>query len=195
MNNLSRRTILSALAVLPVLPLPAFALTEDQAKTFVQQMAADIEKTVNSGKSDSAMFQAFEQLLDKYADMDVVARFALGPAARSASASEISAYTAAFKSYISRKYGARFREFIGGDISVTGARTDKRAVIVSARATVPSQSAVAVDFHVSNQSNKVFNVILEGVNLLTTERTEIGALLDQQGGSMSKLTSALKSRS
>nr|WP_172327126.1 ABC transporter substrate-binding protein [Mangrovicoccus sp. HB161399] len=175
--------------------LPALSLTQDQAVAFVQGMAADIEKTINSGKSDAQMYQAFEQLMNKYADMDVIARFALGPAARTASSSEMSGYTAAFRTYLSKKYGARFREFIGGDIQVQGSRTDKRAVIVSAKAKPKGQAAVAVDFHVSDRSGKVFNVILEGVNLLTTERTEITSLLDQQGGSIPKLTAELKKRS
>ncbi|WP_240722352.1 phospholipid-binding protein MlaC [Poseidonocella sp. HB161398] len=198
MNDLSRRTVLSGLAgtaALALLAGPALALTEDQAVTFVKGMAADIEKTINSGRSDAQMFQEFEKLLNKYADMDVIARFALGPAARTASSGDMSAYTAAFRGYLSKKYGSRFREFIGGDIRVQGARTDKRAVIVNARAVPKGQSAVAVEFHVSDRSGKVFNVVLEGINLLTTERTEITSLLDQQGGSMSKLTAELKKRS
>ncbi|MBE3640395.1 ABC transporter substrate-binding protein [Mangrovicoccus sp. HB182678] len=186
---------LTGTAVLATLSGPALALTEDQAVSYVQSMAADIEKTINSGRSDAQMYKAFEQLLNQYADMDTIARFALGPAARSASSGELSAYTAAFRTYLSKKYGARFREFIGGDIQVQGARKDKRAVIVSARAKPRGQSAVAVDFHVSDRNGKVFNVILEGVNLLTTERTEITSLLDQQGGSISNLTAELKRRS
>ncbi|WP_330999036.1 MlaC/ttg2D family ABC transporter substrate-binding protein [Mangrovicoccus algicola] len=198
MIDLSRRAMLAGLtgtAVLATLSGPALALTEDQAVSYVQSMAADIEKTINSGRSDAQMYKAFEQLLNQYADMDTIARFALGPAARSASSGELSAYTAAFRTYLSKKYGARFREFIGGDIQVQGARKDKRAVIVSARAKPRGQSAVAVDFHVSDRNGKVFNVILEGVNLLTTERTEITSLLDQQGGSISNLTAELKRRS
>ncbi|WP_236638410.1 MlaC/ttg2D family ABC transporter substrate-binding protein [Mangrovicoccus ximenensis] len=197
MNDLSRRAVLAGLtgsAALAAFSAPALALTEDQAVAFVRDMAADIEKTINSGRSEAQMYQAFEKLMNKYADMDVIARFALGPAARSASSSELSSYSAAFRGYLSKKYGARFREFIGGDIEVRGARTDKRAVIVSARAKPKGQAAVAVDFHVSDRSGKVFNVILEGVNLLTTERTEITSLLDQQGGSLSKLTAELNRR-
>ena len=38
-----------------------------------------------------------------------------------------------------------------------------------------------------------FNLIIEGVNMLAAERTEIGAMLDQAGGSIPGLTKTLKS--
>lgn len=193
-TNTTRRSVLGAIAVLPFVGLPAFALTESQATDLVEKMSADIEKTVNSGRPDSVMFKEFGKLMDKYADMGIIAQFSLGPAARSASSSELRAYTSAFKGYIAKKYGQRFREFIGGEIKVKSARADKRGVVVQAQAVIRGSSPVAVDFHTSDRSGspKVFNVVIEGINLLTTERTEIGALLDKQGGSMSKLTAELK---
>jgi len=38
-----------------------------------------------------------------------------------------------------------------------------------------------------------FNIIIEGINMLASERTEVGALLDANGGDMTKLIAALKS--
>ena len=38
----------------------------------------------------------------------------------------------------------------------------------------------------------MFNLVIEGVNMLTTERTEVGAMLDQAGGSVPKLTDRMK---
>lgn len=192
--NSSRRTLLAALGALPLMSLPAWALTDAQAEALIQNMTADIVKTINSGKSEAAMYREFEALMDRYADMNVIARSSLGPAARSASSGELRAYTAAYKTYVSRKYGKRFREFIGGRIEVTGAKTLGKEVQVQARAILKGQSPIAVDFRTSDRSGspKVFDVVIEGISLLATERTEIGAMLDQQGGSISKLTAQLK---
>ena len=68
------------------------------------------------------MIRDFERMLARYADMPVIAQSVLGPPARSASRSELRAFTEAFQGYIARKYGRRFREFIGGTITVTGSR-------------------------------------------------------------------------
>ena len=48
-------------------------------------------------------------------------------------------------------------------------------------------------FHVSDRSGRplFFNMFIEGINLLLTERTEVGALLDRNGGDIDAMISAL----
>ncbi|MEM8553345.1 MAG: ABC transporter substrate-binding protein [Pseudomonadota bacterium] len=198
MTNLTRRHVMAGLVTLPVLTGGAAqALTDAEAMALVQRMADDITTTINSGKADAAMFRDFERLLERYADMNIIARSSLGPAARSVNGRDFNRYQAAFQTYVSKKYGARFREFIGGELEVRRAREVGRATVVDTRARLRGQSPIAVEFHVSDRSGsaKVFNVVIEGINLLTTERTEITTLLDQQGGSISALTEELKRRS
>lgn len=193
--TLTRRHLIAGLAVLALAPAPALALSTATAQSLVTSLVAEIQTTVNSGKSNAAVYRAFESIFERYADVPTIARFALGPAARTASPAELSAFTNAFSTYISRKYGQRFQEFIGGTVTVKNARPDKNGiVVVQSVANLKNESPFAVDFHVSDRSGsaKVFNVIIEGVNMLTTERTEIGALLDQSGGSVPKLTQRLK---
>lgn len=198
MNDLlmTRRGVLGALTATAVLPSVAFAATSPAAaQALVNKMVGDVQKAINSGQSEARMIRDFEKLFKRYADVPTIARFSLGVAARSASKSELRAYTDAFSGYFARKYGRRFNEFRGGTVEVTRARPDRKITVVDAVAKVPGRSNVKVEFHVSDRSgsDKVFNVVLEGINMLTTERTEIGALLDQSGGSISKLTQRLKS--
>ena len=49
-------------------------------------------------------------------------------------------------------------------------------------------------WHVSDKSGKnlFFNIIIEGVNMLTSERTEVGAMLDKRKGDIDKLIADLK---
>ena len=117
--TLSRRAFAAGLATLGALAaMPAFALTADGAKTLVDKTVGDINAIINSGKSEGAMLKDFEKLFARYADVPAIGRSVLGTAARSASKGQLSAYTKAFQGYISRKYGRRFREFIGGRIEV-----------------------------------------------------------------------------
>jgi phospholipid transport system substrate-binding protein len=105
----------------------------------------------------------------------------------------MSAYTKAFQGYISRKYGKRFREFIGGRIEVTDARPVKSFYEVISIARLQGQAPFEVRWHVSDKSGKdlFFNLIIEGVNMLASERAEVGALLDRAGGSVAGLAEAL----
>lgn len=176
------------------LPLPAAALTVDQARALVGRAIADVNKTINSGRSATAMYGDFEAIFARYADVPTIARSALGPAARSASSAQMTAFTAAYRGYMARKYGARFREFIGGEIEVTDARAIKSYFEVMSIAKLRGQAPFDVRWHVSDRSGKdlFFNIIIEGVNMLASERTEIGAMLDRQRGNIDGLIEDLK---
>ena len=174
--------------------LPVRALTVDQARQLVDKLIADINATINSGKSEQAMFGDFEQIFVTYADVATIARSALGPASKQASAGQMSAFTKAYQGYISRKYGRRFREFIGGRIEVTDARPIKSYFEVISVAHLQGEAPFDLRWHVSDKSgrNLFFNIIIEGVNMLASERTEVGALLDKNGGDMDRLIAQLK---
>lgn len=196
-TTLSRRgfglTLAAATAAM-MAPLPAFALTAEAAKTLVDKTVADINSIINSGKSEGAMLKDFEKLFTRYADVPTIARSVLGTAARSASKGQLSAYTKAFQGYLARKYGRRFREFEGGQIDVAEARAVKSYYEVISTARLKGEAPFEVRWHVSDKSGKdlFFNIIIEGVNMLASERTEMGALLDQRGGDLDRLIADLK---
>jgi phospholipid transport system substrate-binding protein len=173
--------------------LPVRALTVDQARQLVDKLIADINATINSGQSEEAMFGDFEQIFVTYADVATIARSALGPASKSASAGQMAAFTKAYQGYISRKYGRRFREFIGGKIEVMDARPYKSYYEVISTATLQGSAPFDLRWWVGDKSGRslFFNIIIEGVNMLASERTEIGAILDQNGGDVDKLVAAL----
>ena len=104
------------------------------------------------------------------------------------------AFSKAFQGYISRKYGKRFREFIGGKLEVTGVKRVKKWYEVSTIAYLKGQSPFEVTFLVSDRSGRdlFFNMFIEGVNLLLTERTEIGAILDRNKGDIDALIAELE---
>lgn len=173
--------------------LPVRALNTDQARALIDTVVAEVNSVINSGKSESAMFKDFEQIFADYADVPTIARSALGVASKSASASQMTAFTKAFRGYISRKYGRRFREFIGGAIEVREAREVPNGIEVETTAILQGQSPFRVDFQVSDRSGEVlfFNIIIEGINMLLSERTEVQAMLDARGGNLDQLIAEL----
>ncbi len=186
---------LAASVAMLALARPGLALTAEAAKALVDKTVGDINSIINSGKSESAMLKDFERLFARYADVPTIARSVLGTAARSASRAQLSAYTRAFQGYISRKYGRRFREFQGGRIDVAEARAVKSYYEVISTARLQGQAPFEVRWHVSDKSGKslFFNIIIEGVNMLASERTEMGALLDQRRGDLDRLIADLQS--
>lgn len=196
-NPLSRRTLLTAGAaagLIAALPQPALALTEARARGLIDQVVGDINRVINSGNSQSAMINEFERIFGRYADVNIIARSTLGADSRRASAAQMRAFTDAFEGYIARKYGKRFREFIGGKIEVTGVRQVKSWHEVRAQVFLRGSSPFEVLFLVSDRSGRdlFFDLVIEGVSLRLSERTEIGAMLDRNGGSIDGLVNDLR---
>ena len=56
------------------------------------------------------------------------------------------------------------------------------------------QAPFDVTFFVSDKTGKpvFYNMYIEGINMLLSERTEIGAILDKNGGSIDKMIKRLK---
>lgn len=197
MNSIiDRRNLLAAAggaAVAAAWGGPVLALSEAGARQLVDQLVADINRVIASGKSEGAMIRDFEGIFARYADVPIMARYVLGPDARRLNGSQMGAFTQAFQGYIAKKYGRRFREFIGGEVIVRSTRQIKAGYEIRATADLQGQAPFQVSFLVSDKSgrSKFFNLYVEGVNMLLTERTEIGALLDRNGGDVNKLIAAL----
>jgi len=167
-SDTSRRSVLLtglAMSGAVVAPLPLHALTEQRARTLVDQVVRDINSVIASGRSLSAMINEFENIFTRYADVNIIARSTLGADARRASGAQLRAYTDAFRGYVARKYGKRFNEFRGGRIEVNSVRQVKSWHEVKSTAYLPGESPFEVSFLVSDRSgqDKFFDMIIEGI--------------------------------
>ena len=196
MPNDRRRflTLFGGAAALSLAPLRGWSLDANQARALIDTALGEVYRVINSGQPPARMYRDFEAIFVRYADVDVIARSALGPAARQADPGALAAYTQAFQGYIGRKYGKRFREFVGSRIEVTGARPLKSFYAVTSVAYLNGRAPMEVEWHVSDKSgrDKFFNIIIEGVNMLASERAEISAMLTARRGDLEALTADLQ---
>lgn len=198
-NMLTRRSTIAGIfagffAGASGLPTAAPALTESEASRLVGALIGEINAVIDSGKSESAMYRDFERIFSRYSDTSYIAAYTLGNDGRMASSAQKRAYSEAFESYVARKYGKRFREFIGGRLEVTGVKKVKKWYEVSCVAHLRGEAPFEVTFLVSDRGGQplFFNLYIEGINMLLTERTEIGSMLDKRRGDLDKLVADLK---
>lgn len=197
-TKLTRRNMmLGSGATLAVVPFasPALALSNGQASTHVDKVVAAINKVIASGKSESGMIKDFEKIFVRYSDVNYLASYALGVEGRRASSGQKRAFTKNFQGYIARKYGKQFRAFIGGKLVVKNSKTVKNHVEVKSVAHLKGHAPFDVTFFVSDKTGKVlfYNMFIEGISLLLTERTEIGSMLDRRKGNLDALIKDMKS--
>ena len=192
----SRRLFLMASICALCRPEVAISSQQDAAVKVVDKAVLDINQIINSGDTEGNMLRSFEKVFNAYADVPTIAKYALGRDARTASEVQINDYTEAFSSYFATKYGKRFREFIGGKIEIVNVEKARKYYMVNTIAHMPAYEPFDVDFLVSDQKGRplIFNLIIEGVNMLLAERQEIGALLDRNSGRIEALIGDLRSQ-
>ncbi|RVT87330.1 ABC transporter substrate-binding protein [Rhodobacteraceae bacterium CCMM004] len=191
----TRRALLTgAAAAALTAATPLRALTTPQAQALVQALVDEINAVIASGRSREAMYREFERIFVRYADVPTIARTTLGPDARALSPAQMRDFTAAFQGYIARKYGSRFREWVGGRIEVQGARKVKSFYEVRSVAVLRGRSPFDLTFLVSDRSgqDRFFDMLIQGVSLLKSERAEIGAMFDRRRGDIAALTADLR---
>lgn len=196
MMQLSRRTLLAtglSAGAVALAPMRAHALTTEQAVALVDRAATDIYAVIESGRPEAQLYADFERIFDRYADTRYIAGYALGADARRATPDQVNRFIAAFRVYVARKYGSRFREFIGGQLQITGATPNQNWIEVSTVTQLQGRAPLRADFHCSDRPGRpvFFNLIIEGVNMLVQERQELGAMLDRRGGNIDQLIADL----
>jgi phospholipid transport system substrate-binding protein len=112
---------------------------------------------------------------------------------KSATTAQQKAYTKAFRGYVSRKYGKRFREFIGSEIKVVSARKVKSGVLVKSIVKFQGSEPFVVEWQVFERNGKqqMFDLYIEGISMIKSERDEVGSMLDKSGGKIDKLITKL----
>jgi phospholipid transport system substrate-binding protein len=173
---------------------PAAALSIDAARDFVSETVDELFAIARAGGAVPDQRRAFRALLERRMAVDAVARTCLGVAWRSASPAQQTAYLDAFKHYVSIKYGSRFDEFGSARLEIVQARDfGDRGVVVESRGTLPNGESAVVEWGVSDRSGRVLisNIVVEGVSLVTSEREQIGAMLEKNRGNVDGLIADL----
>src|SRR5499427_10507721 len=194
-----RRCLLTTLFVLianatsaappPVNPADAVA--------FMNQLWSRAAELLNN-KADPAMRQArFRQLFHEDFDCDGIARFVLGRYWRSASAEERGEFTKLFEDYVVFVYTARLANFGGQTFKIRGSRSDGDGVIVSTDVISPgSTSPLRMDWRLVNDNGayKINDVIIEGISMAVTQRSEFASIIQRNGGQLGGLIAMMREK-
>ncbi len=177
-------------------PRSTLALTiaadTESAKKFVDKMAqTGIGFLGNEGLSDEQRTAEFRKLLNANFDMATIGRFALGRNWKVATPAQQAEYQKLFKSMIVKIYSRRFKDYNGQKLEVTAARADGETdVIVSSSIIPPNGQKVSVDWRVRN--NKVVDILVEGVSMALTQRSDFASVIQRGGGSVEVLLEHLR---
>lgn len=167
------------------------------AENFIQDLGnKGIQSLTGKDLSETERRKRFEGLFVGAFDYDRIGKFVLGRFRGQVNADDMKEYLSLFKDMVVRVYAARFGEYNNETFKVSGSRVvDKKVdtMIVSSKIIRPNDSKIALEWHMYPTKTgdfKIFDVVVEGVSMALTQRSEFSGIL-QQGG-IKKLIEELK---
>lgn len=171
-------------------------LTKD-ARAFIQSVAdrgigflSDKNATLEKQKS------AFRQLLRDSFDLPTIGRFALGKYWRVATPAERAEYQKLFERMVVDIYAERFATYDGQALTIIAAKDagENDAMVTTEIVPTDGSEKIKVDWRVRKSSAgfKVVDVVVEGVSMGVTQRSDFAAVIGRGGGDISVLLDHLK---
>ena len=139
----------------------------------------------------------FHQLLQQDFDIPGMARFVLGPYWRVASEPQKEEFRRLFEDYIVRIYSQRFALYHGEALEVTGSRSGPGGAIVTSEIVRPAGGPpIKVEWRLGTQDGlyKVSDVIIDGISMGLSERTEFASLIQRSCGQVQGLLAMMRDR-
>jgi phospholipid transport system substrate-binding protein len=189
-GRFDRRRLLLALLAVGLLPLSWHATraapSVEDARALIEQLSAQVLAILSDQAfTDRQKFDALVKLLDGPIDLDLVARLILGRHWRTADDAKRQEYLVLFRDYALANLAAKLHLYRGQSFEVTGARvvSDQDALVTS-RILNDGEPPLQVDWRLRERDGAApvtIDLIVEGVSLIVTLRSEFGSVIERQG--------------
>ena len=134
-----------------------------------------------------------ESLFSDKVDITFVAKFVLGKNWRTASPAQQQDYIAAYRPFILKNYASKLAKYSGQTYTLKNAHADGDASVVTMEINDPKGGQnIIVDYRLrgDERSFKIVDITVEGVSLLSTQRSEFNGIVERKG--VDGLVAALK---
>jgi len=187
--SFSKRNLLSLMMVVVFLAfLPVSHVQADSAKVtdFVNKLGNDALAVVSdSSASSEQKLTKLQQMFISVVDIDWIAKFVLGKYNKQITPEQREKYNASYRDFLIKHYTSNFEEYKDGTtFKVTGTVEDKPDEYVSSmEITRPGAKPLVVDYRVREKdgSLKVMDIVVEGVSLIITQRSEFSSVIARDG--------------
>jgi len=153
----------------------------------------------NRNMTEAERIEALREIISSGFEMDTIGRFVLGKHVRKATQDELAEYNRLFQNFVVLSYSRRFSDYSGETLKVGAARAqdEKGLVAVSSEIHRAVGGPIRVDWRLRKKDAtwRVIDVIVEGVSLAQTQRSEFDSVVRQSGGEIEGLLQKLREAS
>lgn len=171
------------------------------ARNFIDNMATRaLSFLKNDNLSQAQKREKFRVLLTESFDINTLARFALGRYWRTASEEQRDTYIDLFKQMVVEVYSKRFNDYEGQRFTIENARmANDTDVIVTSKVLPPKGEdgqTIKIDWRVryKDSSYQIIDVIVEGVSMSLTKRSDFSSVIQRGGGNVAVLLEHLREK-
>lgn len=170
----------------------------DNPHSFIQTLGGEtIEMLSDSVLTEEDRIEEFRRILVKAFDLRTISRFVLGRYWRRTTPDERREFEVLFEDYIVATYSARLGQYQGEALTVSATRGEGNGDILVTTQIVPRDGPTArVEWRVRGKpgSYKVIDVIVEGISMVITQRSEFASVIQRSGGQVSGLLDELRKK-
>jgi phospholipid transport system substrate-binding protein len=189
--------VLALLITAGLLPNAATAAANDDAVIFMRDLLSRAIGVLNDKLPAADRQERFRQMFDVDFDGPRIARFVLGPYWRQASPAAQQQFVKLFESYVVLVYSTRLADFNGETFRVRGSRPDAEGVVVLTEFfTSGHPTPLRVDWRVITDGGdlKIVDVVVDGISMLVTERSEFASVIRRHGGDLGGLLAMMREK-
>ena len=162
--------------------------TEKAIKTLTDESIDPQEKETRFGK-----------LFDENFDIPSISRFVLGKYWKSATTTQKKEFIVTFRNYIVKTYSSRFSEYTGEKLTLINSENQSNPKLFIVHTALNREDAppIKVDWRVGLKKDRyvILDIIIEGISLAITQRSEFVSVIDQNDGNVDNLIKLLKEKS
>ena len=199
---MGRRHLLGGLVILLAATVwgwqPAIADdSEDAARAFIETMADKAVAALTKGDVPrEERVRRFRSLLHEHFAVNTIARWVLGRYWRAASEEQREEYLELFEELIISTYVDRFTRYSGEEFAVTRTvrNSDRDTLVLSTLSRPRGADPISVGWRVRGREGrfKIVDVVVEGVSMGQTQRSEFASVIRRNGGTVEGLLRQLR---
>lgn len=166
------------------------------AKDFIKKMSdRGLSFLSNQEMSHEEREKEFRSLLRESFDMKTIGRFALGRYWKTSDKKALDEYQKLFEDMVVEVYSRRFSDYDGQTLEIGDTRPEGDSDAIVTTFIIPQEGPkVQVDWRVRNKKGKyqVVDVIVEGVSMSLTQRSDFASVIQRGGGDIEVLLAHLR---
>jgi phospholipid transport system substrate-binding protein len=192
--TLFRRAFILLFAAL--LAFPAIAAAGPAAK-FIGDLGAEALRVLANPQGNGQKRESeFRRLFLKNFDVNTISRFVTGNHWRDASEADRAEFRKLFEDYVVSAYAARLSQYSGEQFQVKDEVAAGDDIMVNSVIIRPQGPPVRVEWRVRNSSDgpRIIDVVVEGVSMAITQRSEFTAVMQQGGKGLATLNEKLRAK-